>query len=85
MDNFDEINDDPGPPMEEMGIMLEELSSHQEEGTKEGEDDTTSAGHLALWRQREKLTYLRLIENEMPKLVGEYLLSSSMLLFDPAQ
>jgi small subunit ribosomal protein S35 len=43
------------------------------EGTKleyEG-DDTTSAGHIVLREQRKLLYYLRLIEHEMPKLVGE--------------
>lgn len=36
------------------------------------DDDTTSAGHLMLREQRRVLYYLRLIEHEMPKLVGEY-------------
>lgn len=62
--------------MDEMGIMLEELQSHQDEGTREGEDDTTSAGHLMIMRQREKLTYMRLIDHEMPKLVGMCILFS---------
>lgn len=34
------------------------------------DDDTTSAGHLMLREQRQTLHYLRLIEHEMPKLVG---------------
>lgn len=38
---------------------------------KEADDDTTSAGHLMLQQQRQVLYYLRLIEHEMPKLVGE--------------
>lgn len=33
-------------------------------------DDTVSAGHMMLQQQRETLHYLRLIEHEMPKLVG---------------
>jgi small subunit ribosomal protein S35 len=35
------------------------------------ENDTSSAGHLYLDQQRQHLSYLRLIEHEMPKLVGE--------------
>lgn len=34
------------------------------------EDDTTSIGHNMLRQQRQNLFYLRLIEHEMPKLVG---------------
>jgi hypothetical protein len=37
----------------------------------ENENDTSSAGHLHLMQQRQNLRYLRLIEHEMPKLVGE--------------
>lgn len=35
------------------------------------DDDTSSLGHLMLRQQRQTLHYLRLIEHEMPKLVGE--------------
>jgi small subunit ribosomal protein S35 len=35
------------------------------------DDDTSSLGHLMLREQRQTLHYLRLIEHEMPKLVGE--------------
>jgi small subunit ribosomal protein S35 len=35
------------------------------------ETDSSSAGHLYLAQQRQSLHYLRLIEHEMPKLVGE--------------
>jgi hypothetical protein len=35
------------------------------------ENDASSAGHLYLMQQRQNLRYLRLIEHEMPKLVGE--------------
>lgn len=70
VDEFNDADLDPGEPMDEMGIMLEELQSHQDEGTREGEDDTTSAGHLMIMRQREKLTFMRLIDHEMPQLVG---------------
>jgi small subunit ribosomal protein S35 len=35
------------------------------------DDDTSSLGHLMLREQRKLLYYLRLIEHEMPKLVGE--------------
>lgn len=35
------------------------------------DDDTTSAGHHMLREQRQVLYYLRLIEHEMPKLVGK--------------
>ena len=37
----------------------------------ENENDSSSAGHLYLMQQRQNLRYLRLIEHEMPKLVGE--------------
>lgn len=76
VDEFNDADLDPGEPMDEMGIMLEELQSHQDEGTREGEDDTTSAGHLMIMRQREKLTYMRLIDHEMPQLVGMFVLFS---------
>jgi hypothetical protein len=35
------------------------------------DDDTASVGHLMLREQRQVLYYLRLIEHEMPKLVGK--------------
>ena len=35
-------------------------------------DDASSAGHLMLREQRQTLYYLRLIEHEMPKLVGQF-------------
>ena len=38
----------------------------------ENENDSSSAGHLYLAQQRQNLHYLRLIEHEIPKLVGEY-------------
>jgi hypothetical protein len=38
----------------------------------DNENDTSSAGHLYLNQQRQNLHYLRLIEHEMPKLVGEH-------------
>ncbi len=34
-------------------------------------DDTSAAGHMVLQQQRRMLYYLRLIEHEMPRLVGE--------------
>jgi hypothetical protein len=37
----------------------------------ENQDDSSSTGHLYLAQQRQNLHYLRLIEHEMPKLVGE--------------
>ena len=37
----------------------------------ENENDSSSTGHLYLAQQRQNLHYLRLIEHEMPKLVGE--------------
>jgi hypothetical protein len=37
----------------------------------ENDNDASSAGHLYLMQQRQNLRYLRLIEHEMPKLVGE--------------
>lgn len=43
-------------------------------------DDATSAGHLLLQQQRQLLYYLRLIEHEMPKLVGEFALISHNVL-----
>jgi hypothetical protein len=38
----------------------------------ENENDSSSTGHLYLAQQRQNLHYLRLIEHEMPKLVGEW-------------
>lgn len=35
-------------------------------------EDSPSVGHLVLQQQRLLLNYMRLIEHEMPKLVGEY-------------
>ena len=40
------------------------------------DDDTASAGHLMLRQHRQVLYYLRLIEHEMPKLVGAFLLEN---------
>jgi len=40
------------------------------EANDDGKLDTTSAGHLAIRRNRQVLYYLRLIENEIPKLVS---------------
>ena len=37
----------------------------------EEDDDTTVAGHIVLRQQRQLLYHMRLIEHEMPKLVGE--------------
>ena len=36
----------------------------------EADDDTTVAGHIMLRQQRQLLYHMRLIEHEMPKLVG---------------
>ena len=36
----------------------------------EEDDDTTVAGHIMLRQQRQLLYHMRLIEHEMPKLVG---------------
>ena len=38
----------------------------------ETEDDTTVAGHLMFRQHRQLLYHMRLIEHEMPKLVGEF-------------
>lgn len=38
----------------------------------ENQNDSSSAGHLYLMQQRQNLHYLRLIEHEIPKLVGEH-------------
>lgn len=35
------------------------------------DDGTTSVGHIVLRNERQHLYYLRLIEHEMPKLVGK--------------
>ncbi len=47
------------------------LASHLDE--PEMTNDSPSAGHLILQQQRIMLQYMRLIEHEMPKLVGECL------------
>jgi hypothetical protein len=44
----------------------------------DSENDTTSAGHIYLLQQQQNLRYLRLIEHEMPKLVGESTLDASV-------
>jgi hypothetical protein len=38
-----------------------------------GYDDTTTIGHIMLRQERKQLHYLRLIEHEMPKLVGVFI------------
>lgn len=43
------------------------------------DDDTVALGHLMLREQRQVLYYLRLIEHEMPKLVGELVCARLML------
>lgn len=53
----------------------EELfESFEDDGTPEIVD-APSGAHMVLQRERELLHYLRLIEHEMPKLVGEHSLS----------
>lgn len=50
-------------------------------------DDTTSVGHLMLRQQRQMLFYFRLIEHEMPKLVGlspSTILAIQLLTFTPS-
>lgn len=42
------------------------------------DDDSASAGHLMLRQQRQVLYYLRLIEHEMPKLVGQFFLEHTL-------
>lgn len=49
--------------MEELWDNLEEPDS--------GIEDSPSSGHLILQEQRQLLHYMRLIEHEMPKLVGK--------------
>lgn len=59
----------PGSAVEKRvgGISIaEDVISEEVQG-----NDTTSAGHLMLRQKRQHLYYLRLIEHEMPKLVGE--------------
>jgi hypothetical protein len=41
--------------------------------------DSPSSGHIYLQRQRELLNYMRLIEHEMPKLVGGFVLDFFVL------
>lgn len=48
---------------------LEEIWEHFEDSAEEM--DSPTAGHLILQNQRQMLHYMRLIEHEMPKLVGE--------------
>lgn len=43
------------------------------EAKDNGKKDATSAGHLQMRRDRRVLYYMRLIENEVPQLVGELL------------
>ncbi|SRR6266702_1324211 len=65
------------------GITLDDFSEVQPgiraqwsvDDLVENENDASSAGHLYLLQQRQNLHYLRLIEHEMPKLVGEFSLA----------
>jgi len=47
---------------------MDELWEHIEEPADT--EDSPSAGHIMLQKQRVMLHYMRLIEHEMPKLVG---------------
>jgi hypothetical protein len=49
-------------------LTEEELEGEAEEDTY---NDTSSIGHEILEQQRQALHYLRLIEHEMPQLVGK--------------
>ncbi len=69
-DEDDNGMEDYGDPEKISGIQLtpndyEDILSDDYE-----DDDTVTLGHIQLQRQRETLHYLRLIEHEMPKLVG---------------
>lgn len=72
------------PPSLEQAAQTEGLTAEDFEEANEGkrvqwtlddivenDNDSSSAGHLYLAQQRQNLHYLRLIEHEMPKLVGE--------------
>lgn len=66
----------PAPPKEEL------IDAYEAEDTLNydfDDDDTTSGGHLMLRQQRQTLYYLRLIEHEMPKLVGTREIASAFL------
>ena len=58
--------------MKQVNDRIDEATKHldDEKLTDVGEKDTTSMGHVALDQQRRILHYMRLIENEMPQLVG---------------
>lgn len=61
------------------GITLEDFNEVQPgiraqwtlDDIVDDENDTSSVGHIYLLQQQQNLRYLRLIEHEMPKLVGE--------------
>lgn len=49
-----------------------ELTEEELEGEEDTFNDTSSIGHEILEQQRQALNYMRLIEHEMPQLVGEF-------------
>lgn len=60
------------PPAVSLARQFEQLPFESFIPTQEESDyDTTAAGHMILHQQRQDLKYMRLIEHEMPKLVGE--------------
>jgi hypothetical protein len=51
----------------------------------DNEKDISSAGHVYLGQQRQNLHYLRLIEHEMPKLVGEHAFQARVCMWSDTQ
>lgn len=51
-------------------IQTDDLPVDMDDMVPQSEPDATSAGHLWLRQQRKVLYYMRLIEHELPELVG---------------
>lgn len=64
----------PPPQLQKTGMLLDE---DEEIENEDDPNEGTSAGHLYLEKQRQTLHYLRLIEHDMPRLVRQFISSSS--------
>lgn len=60
-----------GPQVAGLARQFDQLPFEAFIPTQEEADyDTTAIGHMIIQQQRQDLKYMRLIEHEMPKLVG---------------
>jgi hypothetical protein len=75
-DVYDLQETDPEGP-----IRLEEFPDNVLEEQLEddfADDDTTTLGHMVLQEYRDILYHMRMIEHDMPKLVGKFSLSACL-------